>query len=521
MSGQEERTPAGAGGHGMRAGGNVAISIVAGLAVVIMINYLGMRHYVRADWTASGLYTLSDKSAKVLGSLPRDVQLYVLWSQGDPRYPDVKELLDRYMAASRRLKLEILDPDQNPERVKTIIDKYGAKLKDMGGGVVAVEASVIVTSGDNVKFVSSADFEDMSEDMGAEGEGGGQPTMSGFKAEQALTGAILHVTSDEQQKVCFTQGHGEWAFEGAGDRALGPITEGLAQDGYKPLAVTAAAGARIPDACRVVAVIGPERAFGAEEAAVLDSYLEKGGRLLLLLDPVLEGERLVPTGLEQLTARRGIGLDSDVVVEADARRLVTASPLTFVASEFGSHASVKQLAIPDSVGAQVKEQLGAYPVVFSLVRSLSPREGAGAVADVLAKSSAQSWGETDAASLGTSETPPAKGPGDVAGPCAIAMAAAVPAAPGKAEGRLVVVGDSDFLAQDLAQNESLYNRDFWSGVVGWLAARAELVSIAPKNPEHVRLTLTEGDVSTLWQVLAGEVLLAIVAGFVVWFRRRS
>ncbi|MDD5307385.1 MAG: GldG family protein [Deltaproteobacteria bacterium] len=520
MSGQENKAPAAMGGHGARAGSNVAISIVAGLAVLIMINYLGMRHYVRADWTASGLYTLSDKSVKVLGSLPRDVQLYVLWSQGDPRYPDVKEILDRYTAASRRLKIEILDPDQNPDRVKMIIDKYGAKLKDMGGGVMAVEASVIVTSGDNVKFVSSADFEDVSDDMTGEGgeQGGG---LSGFKAEQALTGAILHVTSDEQQKICFTQGHGEWTFEGAGDRALGPVTEGLAQDGYKTLAVTAVAGARIPEGCRVVAVVGPEKAFGAEEAAVLEAYLGKGGRLLLLLDPLLVGERLVPTGLEQLTAKHGIGLDNDVIVEVDARRLVTPSPLTFVASEFGSHASVKQLTIPDSVGAQVKEQLGAYPVVFSLVRSLSPKDGGAAVADVLARSSAQSWGETDAASLGASETPAAKGADDVAGPCAVAMAAAVPAVSGKAEGRLVVVGDSDFLAPELAQNESLYNRDFWAGLVGWLAARTELVAIAPKNPEHVRLALTEGDVSTLWQVLAGEVLLAIVAGFVVWLRRRS
>ena len=111
---------------------------------------------------------------------------------------------------------------------------------------------------------------------------------------------------------------------------------------------------------------------------------------------------------------------------------------------------------------------------------------------------------------------------DSAGPAPLAMAAVL-AAPGENRpgGRLVVVGDSDFLSEELFVNGSLFNRDFWSGLVGWLTAREDLISIAPKNPEHVRLNLTEDDVSTVWQVVIGEAVLVLIIGVVVWFRRRS
>ena len=49
--------------------------------------------------------------------------------------------------------------------------------------------------------------------------------------------------------------------------------------------VTAATNA-IPSDCAVVAEIGPRTAFAPGEADLLVEYLEGGGRLLLLIDPL-------------------------------------------------------------------------------------------------------------------------------------------------------------------------------------------------------------------------------------------
>jgi ABC-type uncharacterized transport system involved in gliding motility auxiliary subunit len=495
--------------------------MLGALAILIAVNYLAMRHYVRSDWTSAGIYTLSDKSEKMLHGIGLDVQLYLLWSQADARYPDVKELLDRYVAASPHIKLEVLDQDLNPDRVQIIIEQYGAKMRDMGQGMVAIEASIIVVSGDNLKFVSSADFEDFNGDMlgGAQETGDG---ISGYKAEQALSSAILNVTSDEQQKVCFAQGHGEWIYEGFGGRALGHLKDELVQDGYKVQSITTSGASRIPPGCDLVVVVSPQNAFTEEESNIVDRYLARGGRVLLLADPIMEETRFMPTGLEQLTAKYGIKLSRDILFEVDGRRLVSASPFTFTASEFTPHASVKQLAVPDSVGTEAKQELSAYPVVFSTVRSLVQLSEPDAIAEVLAKSSPVSWGEVDISSLGSSESIPSKDQYDTGGPAIIAMAASLSEDRNEKEpGRLIVVGDSDFLANELFLNASLHNRDFWSGLVGWLTSREELISIAPKNPEHLRLNLTEDDMSAVWQLLIGEVLFFILLGVVIWIRRRS
>jgi hypothetical protein len=504
-----------------RAGSNTALSLIGAAVILGAVNYLSMRHYARGDWTAAGIYTLSDKSVKMLGALDKDVEMYVLWSQADPRFPDIKELLDRYLAASPRLKLEVLDQDLNPERVQMIIDKYGAKMRDMGGGMLAVEASIIVVSGENVKFVSSSDFEDMGGDMLQQEPSGAQDEVSGYKAEQAISSAVLSVTSESQAKICFTQGHEEWVFEGFGGRGLGSIKQGLIQDGYKVEAITLMGSSRAPAGCEMVAVVGPQKALMEEEAALLDTFLNRGGRLLLLLDPIVEGDAFSATGLERLCAKAGIKLSQDIVLETNPARLVSSSPLSFIASEFTTHDAVAQLNLPDSVGADVKKQIGAYPVVFSMARSLVQRKGGEAVAEILAKTSEESWGEVDLQSMGSGDSVPSKDQYDTQGPAVIAMAAIVGTSEDKDKaGRLIVVGDSDFLTEDLFLNDGLANRDFWSGLVGWLSSRADLISIAPKNPEHVRLNLTEGDVGTVWQLVIGEILFFVVLGVVVWLRRR-
>jgi ABC-type uncharacterized transport system involved in gliding motility auxiliary subunit len=504
-----------------RLGGNTAIAVIAAAAILLMVNYLAMRHYLRADWTASGIYTLSDKTEKVVRGLDRPVKMAVLWSQADQRFPDVKEILDHYQSLSGLLEIEVIDPDLSPDRVQLLIDRYGATIRADEQGMMGIEAGVFVVSGDNVKFVSSEQFEDFDSDMFG---GGGEPEerVPAFKAEQELTAAILRVTADEQAQVCFTQGHGEWQFDGYGGRALGHIKESLRQDSYQTQAIGIAGAGKVPETCDLVVVAGPQRGVMDSEAKALDDYLEGGGRLLLLLDPIAEGQRYIATGLEQLTAKRGIKLKSDFVLEVDPRRLVSQTPVTFLVSEFTSHDAVKQLGIPDGVGAQIKEQLGAHPVVLSTARTLEQIESGPALAEVLARSSPVSWGEVDLSSLGTGESVPERDQYDTQGPATLAMAAVLTAAgDNRPAGRLVVVGDSDFLSEELFVSAGLFNRDLWSGLVGWLTAREDLISIAPKNPEHVRLQLTEEDFRTIVLLLVGEVLLGIVLGLVVWFRRRS
>ena len=507
----------------LRVGTNTLVSLVGAAIILTAINYLAMRHYVRADWTSSGLYTLSDKSTKVISALSRPVAMHMLWSAGDPsgRFEEAKEILDRYAAVSPNLTVEILDPDLNPEKVKMIIDRYGARIQQDMMGQVGIEAGIFVASGENVKFVSATDFE--SFDSGMDMYGGGDDEsegLSGYQAEQSLTSAIIQVTSNEQPKICFTQGHGEWVFEERGPRGLGHIKEQLIQDGYKVAAITTSGAGKVQKGCDAVLVVGPEKAFLSEEAALLEKHLEQGGKILLFLDPLIEGTTFKPTGLEAFTAKHGIKLAKDVVFEVDVSKLITESPLTFVASEFTNHEAVKQLAV--SAGTNINTTMAAYPVAFSMARSMSRVPDVAPVVDILAKTSEASWGEVDLSTFGISETPPTKDQYDTPGPTVIAMAAALPteAQDNDSGGKLVVVGDADVLQEELFMNAGLLNRDFFSGLVGWATKRGDLISISPKNPEHIRLNLTEAELGNITQMIWGEIVFFAALGVMVWFRRR-
>jgi hypothetical protein len=504
----------------LRAGTNTLVSLIGASVILLAVNYLGMRHFARADWTAAGLYTLSDKSLKVLRALDRETTMYMLWSTGDPsgRYEEAKEILDRYAAASPRLKVEVVDWDLNPEKVKMIIDRYGAKTRqDLFGRTV--EAGILVVSGDNVKFVSATDFEDFSPDPYGTPDSD-EDDLSGFKAEQSLTSALIQVTSGDQAKLCFTQGHGEWVFDEHGGKALGHVKDELTQDGYKVEAIRTVGLSRIPGTCDAVLVVGPENAFLENEAALLERYLNGGGKLMLLLDPLVDETRFRETGLEGLSAKLGIKLSKDIVIEYDTQSLT--SDVVFLATEVTNHDAVKHLAIPTGPGADASAGTRAYPIAFSIARTLLPRKDADVVSEDLVKTSENAWGEVDLKTFGASDTPPIKDQYDTAGPAVIAMASSLPNEKNDRDGgRLVVVGDADFLQEDFFLNAGLHNRDFLSGILGWLTEREDLISIAPKNPEHVRLNLTEEDLSTIRSLIFGEIVFFIILGIVVWIRRRS
>ncbi|MBN2716149.1 MAG: GldG family protein [Deltaproteobacteria bacterium] len=485
---------------------NVLISTIGLVAITVMVNYLGARHYRRLDWTSSKIYTLSAKTKAITGSITKDVTFYVLWSKADPLFSHLEEILAGYGDLSRHIHAEVLDPDQDPEQFQLIQSKYG-KMKINEMGEAGIEAGVFVVSGENVKFLPSSAFQDFDDNM----EMAGETPKVRFRAESELTAALIDVTNDNKQMVCFTQGHGEWQYDSSDRDSLRHIRKELTLDGFLSQTINVSEDA-IPEECNLVVVAGPKKTFLQTEAELLESWFTRGGRLMLLIDPIFEKDKFLPSGLESLTANAGIELRNDFVLETEPRRLVTETPVTFMADRFYTHDAVRHLA---------KNAGGPSPVVFSIARSMKQLEQKDTISDILATTSPVSWGETDLASIQGGNMVPEQDDYDTDGPLTIAMAAIKGTRDGKESGRLIVVGDSDFLSEELFINAGLFNQDFWSSAVGWLTAKKELISIGAKDPEQVQLLLTESDFANILTTLLAEFLLIAVIGIIVIHRRRK
>ncbi len=480
-----------------RVGGSAA-AIALAAAILVGVNWLGSRHWVRGDWTKTHLYSLSETTRKLVTGLKKPVRVTVFMDRDSRLYTPVSEILSRYRALSPKIEVEELDPKRNPARAEALVREFGIR-----------QSTVVFRSGDRKKYVEEDKLADY--DYSGMQTGRGAPEMKAFKGEEAFTSAILAVTEDKTPHVYFSSGHGEATLEsGERGRGLADAKQALERDNLSVAKWESLGKDTIPADADAVIVAGPRSAFLQPEADALAKYVSAGGHVLLMLDPVLPTPGAPPAdfGLGKLLAENGVKPGNDIVIDpANALPLVGAE--TVFANHYGSHPIVRSLAE------------GGLPVILPLARSVSKADPApaGVTVTTLVETSPEGWGETSLANL---EQQVKKDPADTPGPVSLAVAVG-PAEGDKTaapKGRLVVVGNSRFASGEGLSNSG--NANLFLNSIHWLTGAAKQIGIAPKTIEQASLALTQAQVRRigLFAVL-GLPALAVLLGVYVWYRRRD
>ncbi len=494
-------------------GSTLGLGVVLATILVAMVNYLASRHYARFDWTSSKVFTLSEKSQAVLDRVDRDIDAILFLVPNSPVdsqvFDQVSELLDRYEAANPRIRKRVIDPARDRLEVTRLIEDFDIERAH----------AVVIAAGDDRRVLDGFDFVEYDYSGASLGQ---PPSVKAFRGEQLITSAILELIEDEKPKVVFTSGHGEASIEatseGSDPRALAAAADLLGRDNFALETWSSLGQATVPADSDLVVVAGPTDPFLPPEVETLSSYLDEGGRLLLLLDPMLQPDgALAPTGLESLLASRGLIMGPDLVIDP-AQQLPVYGPETIFTASYGSHPII--------------EPLVGRPVILSVARSVrrSSSVPAGTEVSELILTSPQAWAETDLSTLPDVARDEDEAAGSLALGAAIAwpdralpaddVADGLPAPNGdERQTRIVVLGDSDF-----ATDEQLYqgaNSELLLGSFNWLIEREALVAIAAREPQQMKLLLSASEVRTLYLlvlvVLPGA---AIVAGIFVHVRRR-
>jgi ABC-type uncharacterized transport system involved in gliding motility auxiliary subunit len=485
-------------GRAARAGASAA-AIALGIALVIGVNWLGSRHWARGDWTKTRLYSLSATTRKLVGGLAKPVRVTVFMDRDSRLWAPVSELLARYRALSPKIEVEYLDPKRNPARAEALVREFGIR-----------QSTIVFRSGDRKKYVEEDKLADL--DFGGGELGRSAPEIKAFKGEEAFTSAILAVTESRTPHVYFSVGHGEVPIDSA-ERGRGytDAKQLLERDNLVVAKWESLGKDVVPADADAIVVAGPRTAFLEPEVGALEKYLVGGGRVLLLLDPVLPAAGSPPPdfGLGRVLTANGVKVSNDIVVDpANALPLVGAE--TVFANHYGSHPIVRALADE------------GLPVILPLARSVSKATAAASGAaspTVLVETSADGWGETSLANL---EEQVKKDAQDVPGPVGLALAVG-PVEEEKSSSkkpRLVVVGNSRFAANGTLGNAG--NANFFLNSIHWLTGSEKQIGIAPKTPEQASLSLTQSQVRRIGLLsIVGLPVLAIALGVWVWYRRRD
>ena len=113
----------------------------------------------------------------------------------------------------------------------------------------------------------------------------------------------------------------------------------------------------------------------------------------------------------------------------------------------------------------------------------------------------------------------ANDPQNKKGPLTLAAAGSYRTGKESTQGRFVVVGSSDWVANGFIPFNG--NRDLAMNAINWLASDEELISIRPKERDDRRITMTRAQLNWLGITSLGLLPLAVViAGLTVWWRRR-
>jgi hypothetical protein len=434
-----------------RAGSLLYIAMVCG-AIVLSLG-LTFRFNRSFDVTRQGQNTLSPQSRAVLQRLREPVKLYALLKkQPADRWERYWNELRKYRVASDRFDAELIDPVARPGIVKQL----GLDPEQEG----TIDGLTVVVQGDR------------------------RHRFRGFE-EEDITNALLEVGREGRRVVGLLRGYGERDPAGQADASFSSAVAALRQEYYELRDVWLSDG--IPPDVEVLIAAGPALPIPPPELERLAAWLERGGRLLALLEP---GE-----GSDLNTVLDRWGLRGTGTLIVDPRENVNRDPRFIRVTHYSGHEAVREL------GAN-------YPTQFPTAGAVEHFEVGGTIYhEDLARSSRYSFG---LAEDGTR----------TAGPLAVAAAAWRQEQAGSREvvTRLVVVGDSDFSSR--AYLPARANRNFLLNCVAWLTRQQERIALRRQKLEGQRVELTPEDAPVLYGVLLSAPALVVVTGFIVFVRRR-
>lgn len=512
---------------------NALLATLAALLIFGAINFLGSRYSTKFDLTETQLFTLAPETQETVRNLGQKIKILVF----DRSLSDTdRELLNNYAKLNPNFTYELVDPQVDFGRAQSF------KVKSFG--------EVYLESGDQKRLVTT---------LGPE---------SRLK-ETELTNAIAQLSSTTQATVYFLQGHGERPIEGEQGGLTEAVT-GLKAKNFIAKPLNLIREGKIPEDGIALAIIGPQRPLLDRELVLLETYLQRGGRLLALLDPASDG------GLSQLLTRWGVKLDNRLVVDASGTgQLAGLGPDAPIVTQYGDH----------PITQDFKGGVSIYPVA----RSLEIVNTSGITATPLIKTDEKSWAESQPTAQQLTFTPPqdrqgplvlgvaleraiapepavspspspspspttspiaspsptvspiasptgspiaspTASPSPTVSPAASPTASPSPApspspspapspAPPKAA-RLVVIGNSSFMADGLFSQQ--LNGDVFLNSVGWLGDRAaSSLSIRPREPNNRRFTITNQQSALLLLLALGVFPIGgLTLAGVMWWKRR-
>ncbi|MCO4794432.1 MAG: GldG family protein [Bacteriovoracaceae bacterium] len=286
-------------------------------SILGMLNYFSYKHPIQWDLTSSSHYSLTDQTQKVMNNAKEELTFKIFAKKME--FNSIQALTDLYYFHKSNIKREYIDIETRPDLVSA--------------NNVLKSPTIIVEYAGKREHVTVLN-------------------------ELNLTNAIKKLSLGKMPTLVFTTGHGEAGLESKENEGLSYLAGMLKNSNYNIAQVNTAVVSYIPTSAEALIIWGPKEAFRDKEVKIIDTFIERGGNLVVAFDPNLNGEKF--SNLKAILHKRGIDVSNDLVID----RLKHIN---------GSNGTVPMVDRFNSESPIVKDFKG--PVFFPLVSSIKKVPG--------------------------------------------------------------------------------------------------------------------------------------------------
>lgn len=465
-------------GRRFRAGSYSAFAAVVVVAIAIVINMAVSAlpsSMTQIDMTSNSIYSLSAQTKAIVQSVDKDVNLYILATQGNEDATVVR-LLERYSDLNNHLKVATVDPTAQP----TFLDSYDLSAYQLYAN------SVLVDCDGRYRLVNYTDIFVTDYDMDYNTYQ--YTTTNSFNGENELTNAIHYVTSDNLPKIYTLTGHGETDLSES-------IVAMIEQDNMETEALSLFSYEAMPEDAGVLVINAPSSDLSDKEAELLSTWLESGGRILLITANFSTEDM---PNLLKVASSMGITAQDGLIIEGDNRMHLNGYPAYL---------------LPDLESHEITDALidSHYYVLMSMAQPLTETGSGNATVTFLMTTSTSAFAKPE----GLEAKSVKKSDGDTNGPFHVAAASE------KGDGKLCWFASSELLEAQLDRMVSGANSNLFMNALNWMCDQQESISIRAKSLDSTGLTVT-GAQSSFWSTaMIGLIPIAFVAaGIMIYVRRK-
>lgn len=460
---------------------SMAVTAVV-IAIVVVLNLVVQEipsKYREIDLSSQKLYTIGEQTEKILKNLKKDVTLYYI-AQDGTESSDIKNLLEKYEEGSKHITVEQKDLAVSP--------KFASQYTSDN----ISNNSIIVVCGDKSKVVDYSSMYETSINYQTYSQ-----EVAGFDGEGQLTSAINYVVSDNMPVLYNLEGHDESSMSAT-------MKETIEKANIEIKSLNLLSEEAVPDDAECLFIFAPATDLTKEEADKIISYLENGGKALIVSNYTDED---MPN-FESVLENYGVQPVDGIVLEGNTDNYVSQNPYYLLPN-------IESGEITSELSSQSRYVL--VPLAQGIKKADNIRDTLN-ISSILTTSDS-AYSKTNLKDMDTME----KEGGDIEGPFDLAVSITEKVGDDK-ETQIAYFASASIFNDSINSMVSGTNYELLSASLAWMCSTddSNQISIPSKSYDTTTLTVPTADIN-FWSIFVTGVLpvCILLIGFGIWMKRRK